>query len=109
VAERLAATMGGAFAAELIDTFVDDARAQLALLEGALAARDLDTFRRAAHSLKSIAETVGATDLAALARALEAMARTGSLDGAGDRLKPLGRVYETTIRALEDLRRGLPR
>ena len=38
--------------------------------------------RRAAHSLKSNSETLGAFGLAMLARELEAMARAGSLDGA---------------------------
>ena len=106
--ERLTATMGGAFVAELIDTFVEDGRELIATLRRALAAGDLDAFRRAAHSLKSNSETLGAAGLAAPARELEAMARAGSLDGAGDRLEPLVREYEIVARALGELRRGLP-
>jgi CheY-like chemotaxis protein len=106
--ERLTATMGRDFVAELIDTFVEDGRELLATLRRALAEQDLDAFRRAAHSLKSNSETLGAAGLAALARELETMARAGSLDGAEARLEPLASAYETVARTLGDLRRDLP-
>ena len=107
--DRLAASMGVAFAAELLDTFVEDARDLTATLRRALAGADIDAFRRAAHSLKSTGETVGATRLAALARQLEAQARGGTLDGAGGRLDELVGEYERAVRALEELRRDLIR
>ena len=99
VFERLVATTGGPFVAELIDTFGEDARELLATLRRTLAATDVDAFRRAAHSLKSTAESLGATGLAALARELEAGARAGSLDGAADRLDRLTGHYERAARA----------
>jgi HPt (histidine-containing phosphotransfer) domain-containing protein len=80
----------------------------MATLRRALAETDLDAFRRAAHSFKSNSETLGAAGLAALARELEAMARAGSLDGAGNRLEQLVGGYEIVARALGELRRGLP-
>jgi HPt (histidine-containing phosphotransfer) domain-containing protein len=104
---RLAATMGGPFVAELIDTFLEDGRVLVATLRRGLAGADVDVVRRAAHSLKSNAETLGATGLAALARELEATARTGRLDGAGTRLDALAGEYETAARALTEVRRGL--
>ena len=58
--DQLAATMGGPFVAELITTFVEDGRALVAALHRGLGGGDLDAFRRAAHSLKSNAETLGA-------------------------------------------------
>ena len=67
--------MGRDFVAELIDTFVEDARELLAALRRSLGAADVDAFRRAAHSLKSNSESLGATSLSGLARELEAMAR----------------------------------
>jgi CheY-like chemotaxis protein len=106
--DRLAASMGGAFVAELVDTFVEDARDLTTSLRQALAVADVDTFRRAAHSLKSTGETVGATRLAALARELEAQARGGVLDAVGDRLDRLVGEYERAARALGELRRDLP-
>ena len=52
-------------------TFLEEAPAMLAELRDALAAGDADTFRRAAHSLKSNSHTFGALALGALARDLE--------------------------------------
>jgi HPt (histidine-containing phosphotransfer) domain-containing protein len=104
----LAAAMGGPFVAELIDTFVADGRELVATLRRTLAAADLEAFRRAAHSLKSNGETLGASGLARLAQELETLARGGSLEGAGERLDPLAREYETAAGALEELRRDLP-
>jgi len=106
--DRLAATMGGAFVTELIATFGEDARELIGTLRRALAETDIDAFRRAAHSLKSTGETVGATGLAGLARELESMARAGRLDGASGRLEQLVGMYEIVARSLEELRRGLP-
>ena len=99
--------MGGAFIVELIDTFGDDARELIAALRRARAAADLDAFRRAAHSLKSTSETLGATGLAAMARELETMARAGSIDGTGDRIERLAAEYEIVAHALGEVRRGL--
>src|SRR5439155_26449959 len=105
---RLTATMGAAFVGQLIDTFVEDAQELIATLRGALVRMDLDAFRRAAHSLKSNSETLGAVGLAVRARDLEAMARAGSLEGAGDRIEPLVSRYEIVVQSLGELRRGLP-
>jgi HPt (histidine-containing phosphotransfer) domain-containing protein len=99
--------MGREFVIELIDTFGADATELLATLPRALGENDVDGFRRAAHSLKSTSEALGATGLAAQARELETMARTGSLDGTGDRIEPLMRAYENVARALGHLRHDL--
>ena len=96
-----------AFVAELIDTFVEDGRQLIVTLRRSLADSDLDAFRRAAHSLKSNGETLGAGAVASLARELESLARGGSLDGAGGRLGPLAGRYEAAVRALGEMRRGL--
>jgi CheY-like chemotaxis protein/HPt (histidine-containing phosphotransfer) domain-containing protein len=108
VVARLAAGMGSAFAAELVDTFTEDARDQIAAVDRALGAGDVDGVRRAAHSLKSTSETVGASRLGAAARELEAVARAGSLAGAGDHLAGLAAEYDAVARALAEIRRGLP-
>ena len=100
--------MGAAFVGQLVDTFVEDAQELIATLRRALVEMDLDAFRRAAHSLKSNSETLGAVGLAVRARELEAMARAGSLEGAGDRIEPLVSRYEIVAQSLGELRRGLP-
>jgi PAS domain S-box-containing protein len=105
--QALARTMGGAFVAELVDTYAEDARLLIAALRRGLTDGDVDGFRRAAHSLKSNSETLGATRLAALARDLEATARAGHLDGAGPRVEQVAQDYELVARELAELRRGL--
>jgi PAS domain S-box-containing protein len=107
VFDRLLATTGGPFVAELIDTFGEDARDLLAALRRTLATQDVDGFRRAAHSLKSTAESLGATALGALARELEGQARTGSLEGAAEGLDRLDHHCTRAAGALGDLRRDL--
>ena len=62
---------GAEFAAELVDTFLEDAPAMIAELHQALANGDADRFRRAAHSIKSNANVFGAHALAEPARQLE--------------------------------------
>ncbi|HEX7786949.1 MAG TPA: response regulator, partial [Methylomirabilota bacterium] len=108
VFDRLVGSMGGAFVAELIATFDQDAGELIAALRCALAAGDLDGFRRAAHSLKSTSESLGANGLAAGARELEAAARAGRLEGAAGRVQALADRYEQVARVLGALRRDLP-
>src|SRR5262249_8334720 len=108
VIEGLMATMGSPFIAELIDTFREDARELVATLRRPLASADLGGFRRAAHSLKSTSETLGATRLAAMAKELETLARAGTIDGTGERIERLGAEYEIVTSLLEEIRRGLP-
>ena len=58
---------------ELIETYLEDAPRQIDMMRSGLAARDVEQSHRAAHTLKSISATVGATALSAAARELEAM------------------------------------
>ena len=68
---ELQATTGPEFAIELVDTFLEEAPGMMAELRSARAESDNERFQRAAHSLKSNANTFGAVTLAALARKLE--------------------------------------
>jgi histidine phosphotransfer protein HptB len=68
---ELKETAGADFVVELVDTFLGEAPGMLAELRSARAASDADRFRRAAHSIKSNANTFGALALGALARELE--------------------------------------
>jgi HPt (histidine-containing phosphotransfer) domain-containing protein len=63
--------VGAEFAKELVDTFLEEAPAMLAQLRAARTASDAEGYRRAAHSLKSNANTFGAYDLAGKARDIE--------------------------------------
>ena len=66
--DELQANAGADFVLELVDTFAEEAQRLLAELRNALAAGAAESFRRAAHSLKSNSNTFGATRLAVLLR-----------------------------------------
>jgi len=101
---ELQASAGEDFVGELIDTFFEEAPTMLAELRRAAAAGDAEAFRRAAHSLKSNANTFGALALGALARELE----LGGLDPAraADALTGLDEEYRRAAAALAELRGG---
>jgi len=69
--EDLEQTAGAEFVTELVDTFLVEAPRMLDELRRALAANEVDKFRRTAHSLKSNSNTFGALTLGAMARELE--------------------------------------
>ena len=69
--DELKETAGADFAVELVDTFLAEAPSMLAELRRAFTAGDADSFRRAAHSLKSNGNTFGARAFAAMAKELE--------------------------------------
>jgi HPt (histidine-containing phosphotransfer) domain-containing protein len=62
---------GADFVTELVEAFFAETPAILTELRTAHAADDLVRFRRAAHSIKSNCQTLGATQLGHMARALE--------------------------------------
>ena len=99
-------TVGAEFAAELVDTFIEEASGMLAELRSARAESHAGRFRRAAHSLKSNGNTFGALKLAALARDLELKGLDA--DPARDTvaLAALEAEYARAAAALKDLRDG---
>jgi histidine phosphotransfer protein HptB len=100
--EALKTTTGAEFVAELVDTFLVEAPRMLADLRAAHAAGDATRFRRAAHSLKSNANTFGAQRFADLAKDLELRGVAQPDNGA--RLDALAAEFEQVAAALKDLR-----
>ena len=98
--ERLRGTVDAGFLGELVTTFVEDAQDLMCAMRRALGDNDVDSFRRAAHSLKSNAASFGAMTLSSLARELEALGRSGSLDGAAARVERLAGECERAARAV---------
>jgi HPt (histidine-containing phosphotransfer) domain-containing protein len=66
------------FLGELIETWLDDAPRQLALIEAAAADGDAGDLVTPAHTLKSTSASLGAMEVAELARVMEHQARTGT-------------------------------
>ena len=93
--EELKQMSGPDFINELIDAFLEEAPTMIQNMQTALAVKDVESFRRNAHSLKSNANTFGAMELGALARELELLGKENNLD-IGNRLEvvaeELGRV-----------------
>ena len=104
--EALKATTGADFAVELVDTFLEEAPAMLDELRTALAAKEVDKFRRTAHSLKSNANTFGALTLGSMARDIE-LGGLASMEGRGTQpLDALAEEYARVATALTGLRNG---
>lgn len=101
--EELKQISGEDFINELIDAFLDDAPGMLDNMNASLVARDVESFRRNAHSMKSNANTFGAMELGVLAKELESMARENNLD-VGNRLEVLQEAYEKVAEELKGMR-----
>lgn len=101
--EELKQMSGEDFINELIDAFLDDAPHMIQNMQMALATRDVESFRRNAHSLKSNANTFGALELAAPAKELEFMARENNLD-VGNRLEVLQEAFQKMAEELKEMR-----
>jgi len=97
--EELQATTDAEFVAEIVDAFCEDTPRHIAELRESLAKQDLDTFRRAAHSIKSSSKIVGALNLASQAAELEQMARDGKLEDAAGEVESLAASYESVQQA----------
>jgi histidine phosphotransfer protein HptB len=97
---ELQASAGADFVKELVDTFREEAPPMLAELKRALAADQVEPFRRAAHSLKSNANTFGALELGSMARDLE----LGGLEAGWQpgALERLDEAYRRAVAALKE-------
>lgn len=104
VFQQLKANAGADFMVELIDTFLEDSPRLLDQMRLALTSGNADTFRRAAHSLKSNSATFGAMQLSELARELELLGREAKLQNAGDRLQAVDKAYSEVAGALRSLK-----
>ena len=102
--DELKEMSGEEFINELIDTFLEDAPKMIAEMKSGLDSNSVDTFRRAAHSLKSNAATFGASQLAALAKELEMLGKENKLHETGDRLRALEEAYESACSELKGLK-----
>ena len=98
--------MGDDFIGELVDTYLQDSPELFQQMHQALESNDAETFRRAAHSLKSNSANFGAMQLSAMARELEFMGRENRLDQAGETLALAEAEYSQVANTLEALKDG---
>jgi CheY-like chemotaxis protein len=97
--------LGGQFALllELVETFLEDAPKLLAEMLACLDRGDAAGVHRIAHSLKSNGLDLGAGDFAQGCKELEALARTGSLEGARELYARIASEYARVESALRSL------
>jgi len=93
---ELQAQAGADFVEDLAATFADEGAELLAALRAAAASGQAAPFRRAAHSIKSNANTFGARALAEQARSLE----LGGLPGDSAAIDSLAALFDATIAEL---------
>jgi len=103
---ELQASAGADFVRELVDTFLEEAPRMLEELRSAAAEGRADAFRRAAHSLKSNANTFGALTLGQLARELELGGLAPIRSAAAAPIDAAASEYARVSQALEELTRG---
>lgn len=101
--EELKQMSGEDFINELIEAFLDDAPTMITAMQSALVAKDVESFRRNAHSLKSNANTFGAVELGKLAKELEMMGKANNLE-IGNRLDVLKEEFGKVAAALGGMR-----
>ena len=102
--EELKAMSGADFIDELVDTFLEDAPKLITEMKTALQAGDAESFRRAAHSLKSNSATFGAMRLSGMAKDLEMLGRENKLAEAESRLPEVEELLDTVEAELRGLR-----
>lgn len=101
--EALKEAMGADYIDELLQAYFEETPQMLTDLQQALEKQDCETFRRAAHSIKSTSNSFGALQLGAQAKELEMMGREGKLEGAAAKVKALQENYQMVKKALEEL------
>ena len=93
--------------AELLEMALETGRKhQLALAEG-IARGDVETVRKAAHSIKGSSGNIGANAVMHLAAALEDRARAGDLSDAGERAAVIDAAYERVAAEVRAYRTSL--
>ncbi len=87
---------------ELLALFPKQLDAHISSIEAFLAAGDLPTLAREAHSLAGAASNYGAVKLSALAREIEKACETSDVEGAARRAERLPALSEETCAGLRD-------
>lgn len=106
VFEQLKTDMGADFMIEIIDAYLEETPQLLSRLHQALQAKDAESFRRAAHSIKSSSAALGAMGISERARKVEMLGKDGALEGSAPLLERMDQDYKQVMTALEGMRDG---
>ena len=89
------------FLAEMIDTFLEEAPGLISDMQIAAASADVDSLRRAAHTLKSNSLTFGAVRLGDLSREIEERAAHSQIGDVGELIDLVVEEYPAVAAALK--------
>jgi HPt (histidine-containing phosphotransfer) domain-containing protein len=92
--------------AQLVEAALDDLPCQVRKLKDSLAAADITTSERQAHSIKGAAANIGAESLRDTAERMEKAARQGDLESCREALPVLEQNFEQLRREMEQLPQG---
>ena len=87
----------------LCERYIADTGQRLEAMTAAVAARDADTLRAQAHSLKGASANLGALGLADLCLAMEQLAKAGSWETAEGQLQALQQMGASVMAELPQL------
>jgi len=88
---------------ELAQLYVDDSRQQLAALESAVVASDLEEVGSVAHGLKGSSASVGCSEAAGAFKVLEELGRTATADGVPEALTEAKAAFVRAVEALTQI------
>jgi HPt (histidine-containing phosphotransfer) domain-containing protein len=94
---------GDAFLREIAGIFVEDTPKRIAEIDQSLAAGDLATFVRAAHTIKGASANLGAAALRAVAEQLEQRAKKDGLGDVAGLIAELKTEFANTQTALQEM------
>lgn len=95
----------GLFVGRVIKAYLADSPKQMANAKDALATKNPQALRLAAHTMKSASATIGADGLAAICRDIESQAIQGQLDGVDAKLAEASSLLELVMAELLELQR----
>ena len=93
----------GLFVGRVIKAYLADSPKQMANAKDALATKNPQDLRLAAHTMKSASATIGADGLAAICRDIESQAIQGQLDGVDVKLAEASSLLEQVMAELQEL------
>jgi len=87
----------------VIQLYMETSPKLLRDMEQALADKNADELFKSTHSFKNSSANLGIIEVTEKARALEALARTGSLEGAQALMSTIKNLYDASVIALRDI------
>jgi histidine phosphotransfer protein HptB len=104
--DTLIGMTGEDFIQELVEAYLEDSPQLFGQMRLALANKDAEAFRRAAHSLKTSSASLGALQFSEQARELEMLGKNNQLSGAEASVDALEDEYSEVEIALKELAYG---